>query len=70
MGTGPALQIGEMASLEHCHKTSFRSGADREMLKRAAPERSRCYWRLFEHVRSNGTLGEQLWEAVMAGLHC
>ena len=58
--TGPALQIRGMAPLETCHKTSFRSAADKEMLKCAAPERSRCCWRLFEHVRSNRTLGEQL----------
>lgn len=67
---GPALQIGGMAPLECYHNMSFWSGADKEMLKCAAPETSRCCWRLFEHVRSNGTLGEQLWEAVIAGLHC
>jgi len=60
LGTGPALQIGEMAPLEHCHETSFRSGADKEMLKCAAAGKSRCCWGLFEHVRSSGTLGEQL----------
>lgn len=70
LGTGPALQIGGIAPLEHCHRTSFRSGADKEMLKCAVPERSSCCWGLFEHVRSNRTLGEQQWELVIAGLNC
>ena len=58
--TEAAPQIRGMASLEHCHMTSFSGAADKEMLKCADPERSRCSWRSSEHVRSNGALGEQL----------
>lgn len=65
LGTGPVLQIGGNSSLRHCHRTVFRNGADKEMLKWAAPERSRSWWRLFEHVRSNGT-----WGAAVGGWDC
>lgn len=76
LGTGPVLQIGGMAPLEYCHRIYFRNGADEEMLKWAAPERSRSWWRLFEHVRSNGTWGAAVggcdcWAQLLTGgIHC